>query len=320
MKRIAKYATLFLIMITGFTSCDDFIEPDIDNEVISLLSPKNNLLTIQPTHTFWWDILDGAEVYNIQIVEGSFSAVTYLVLDSTISSNKFDVTLYPGSFQWRVKGMNNGGETPFTTFNLEIDSTLDISSFQVDLNSPSDNFITNDTNVTLIWDNLTSADDYLIEVHQDTWSGAVVLGPQIQSSTSLAATLPEGVLVWGVQARNSTTGTSTIFSTRTLTVDITIPNAVTLNSPASGTTVTSGYNNYTWTQGTNTGTALSDKIYFYSDAAGTLLLNGYPVTLGSGVTTHSDSLDTGTYYWAVESTDEAGNVGPFSSLNTVVVP
>ena len=77
MKEIVKYTALFLILATGFFSCDDFVEKDIDNEVISLLSPKNNLLTIQPTHTFWWDLLDGAEVYNMQIVEGTFSAVTY---------------------------------------------------------------------------------------------------------------------------------------------------------------------------------------------------------------------------------------------------
>jgi hypothetical protein len=320
MKKIVKYTLLILIISTTFYACDDFIEEDIENDSISLLSPKNNLTTVQLTHTFWWDLLDGAEVYNMQIVEGKFSAVTYLVLDTTISKNKFDVTLYPGSFQWRVRGENNGGVTDYSTFNLVIDSTLDISSLQVVLNSPADNFITNSLTVPLAWQSLLNADDYLVEVHQDTWNGATVLNPQITSATSYTATLSEGVLVWGIQARNSTSGTSTMFSTRTLTIDSSAPNSPSFVAPIHNSTANNGYNTYSWTQGANTGTALTDQISFYSDVAGTLLLSGYPVTLPAGITTHSDSLVTGTYYWDVQSTDAAGNIGPLSSLNTVVIP
>ncbi|MBL4669092.1 MAG: hypothetical protein JKY30_07490 [Flavobacteriales bacterium] len=320
MKKTAKYTILFLLIVTTFFACDDFIEEDIENEVINLLAPGNNLTTIKLTHTFWWDWLDGAEVYNMQIVEGTFTSVTSFVLDTTVSKNKFDVTLYPGSFQWRIRGENNGGKTDYSTFNLVIDSTLDISSLQVVLNSPSDNFITNNNAILFEWQSLLNADDYLIEVHQNTFSGSVVFGPQIATALNLTATLPEGTLVWGVQARNSTSGTSTTFSTRTLIVDTTNPNAVVLDSPAHNATVTSGFNTYAWTQGINTGTALTDRIHFYSDAAGTLLLNGYPVTLPLGITTHSDSLAAGTYYWDVQTTDAAGNIGPFSNLNTVIIP
>jgi hypothetical protein len=315
MKKVAKYTVLLLIIATILYACDDFIEQDIENENISLLAPANNLTTVQLTHTFWWNWLDGAELYNMQIVEGTFSSAIKFVLDTTVSKNKFDVTLYPGSFQWRVRGENNGGVTDYTTFSLVIDSTLDISSLQVVLSSPIDNYITNNGNITLAWNSLINADDYLVEVHQNTWSGSAVFGPQIATATSLTTTLPEGILVWGVQARNSTSGTSTTFATRTLTIDTTSPSAVTLVSPADNATLSDVFNTYSWTQGANSGTALTDDIYFYSDATGTTLLK----TTQAVGTTYQDSLGLGTYYWAVQSTDAAGNIGVFSNLRKVII-
>ena len=315
MKRILKNKALIVTLVILFTGCKDFIEDDIKNESINLLAPANNLTTVQLTHTFWWDWLDGAEEYNMQLVEGSFSSVTKFILDTTITNNKFVYTLYPGSFQWRVKGINNGSETYFTTYTLIIDSTLDIGSQQLILSSPADNYITNNDNITFSWNSLLNADDYLLEVHQTTWSGSLVLSPQVTVNTSYSTTLPEGTLVWGVQARNSTSNTSTAFSTRKITIDTTSPGQVTLVSPLDNATLSDVYNNYTWTQAANSGTALTDNISFYSDAAATTLIKSAPAT----GTSYQDSLGVGTYYWRVQSTDAAGNVGQASSIRKVII-
>lgn len=315
MKKILKYILLLILPATLLFACEDFIEEDIDSETISLLAPANNLTSIQLTHTFWWDWLDGAESYNMQLVEGSFTSVTKFLLDTTITKNKFQHTLYPGSFQWRVKGMNNGSETYFTTFSLTIDSSLDISSQQIILSSPTDNYITNNPNITFNWNSLLNADDYLIEVHENTFSGSLIYGPQVTASTSHNATLPEGTLIWGVQGRNSTSNTSTSFSTRTLTIDTTSPAIVTLVSPADNATLNDVYNTYTWNQGVNTGTTLTDDIYFYSDASATNLVK----TMQAVGTSHQDSLGIGTYYWRVQSTDAAGNIGPASNIRKVTI-
>lgn len=315
MKKILKYILLLILPATLLFACEDFIEEDIDSETISLLAPANNLTSIQLTHTFWWDWLDGAESYNMQLVEGSFTSVTKFLLDTTITKNKFQYTLYPGSFQWRVKGMNNGSETYFTTFSLTIDSSLDISSQQIILSSPTDNYITNNPNITFNWNSLLNADNYLIEVHENTFSGSLIYGPQVTASTSHIATLPEGILVWGVQGRNSTSNTSTSFSTRTLTIDTTSPAIVTLVSPADNATLNDVYNTYTWNQGVNTGTTLTDDIYFYSDASATNLVK----TMQAVGTSHQDSLGIGTYYWRVQSTDAAGNIGPASNIRKVTI-
>ncbi len=315
MKKILKNVLILTAISIIFVACDDFIEKNIEDDYITLIAPANNLTTIQLTHTFWWDWLDGAEYYNMQIVEGSFSGVTNFVLDTIISDNKFVYTLYPGSFQWRVRGENNGGVTNFTTFNLTIDSSLNISTQQIILASPADNYITNNDLITITWNFLLNADDYQIEVHQTTWAGSLVLGPKVVTALTDTFTLLEGTFVWGVQGRNSITGTSTAFSQRTITIDTTAPNMVTLNLPVDNDTLSNGYNTFTWTQGTNTGTALTDDISFYSNAAATTLIKSVQAV----GTSYQDSLGLGIFYWRVQSTDAAGNIGTASSIRKIVI-
>src|SRR5690606_39775442 len=142
----------------------------------------------------------------------------------------------------------------YTTYTLTIDSSLDITTQQVILSNPTDGIITNNDSVTFSWNSLLNADDYLVEIHQNNWSGSLVLGPQIVNGTSFSTTLTEGTFDWGVQARNHTSNTSSPFSIRTITIDTTSPNVVTLVSPPDNSTLTNAYNTYTWTQGINTGT------------------------------------------------------------------
>jgi len=315
MKKILRNTALLALFSVLLIGCEDFIEKDIDDKIVSLYAPANNLSTIQLTHTFWWDWLEDAETYNMQLVEGSFTSVTALLLDTMLTINKFNYTLYPGTFQWRVKGINNGSETYYSTYTLTIDSSLDISSQQLILSSPADGLITNNDNVTFSWNSLLNADDYLLEVYQDTWGGTLTLGPQVETGTSYSTTLTEGTFIWGVQGRNAATSSSTAFSVRTITVDTTSPSIVTLTAPANNATLSDIYNTYTWTQGTNTGTALTDNISFYSDASATNLIKSAQVTSSS----HQDSLGIGTFYWTVQSTDAAGNVGPVSTIRTVII-
>ena len=136
-----------------------------------------------------------------------------------------------------------------------------------------------------------------------------------KSHNSLSANLPEGTLVWGIQARNATSITSTAFSTRTITIDTTAPNVITLVSPADNAILNNVYNTFTWNQGANTGTALTDDVSFYSDAAATNLIKSIQAT----TTSHLDSLGTGTFYWRIQSTDAAGNIGVASNIRKVTI-
>jgi len=314
MKRIIKNSLLLIVLSTLLYSCDDFIEEDITSKKISLIAPVNNLTTIKLTHTFGWNELEDAEQYNLEIVEGTFSAVTDFVLDTTVGSNRFRTTLYPGNFEWRVRGENNGSETDYTTFSISIDSALDISTQEIVLRSPTDFAITSDTTITFEWDNLPNADEYLFEIYENSLTGVRVFGPEVETTNSIDVTiLDEGTFVWTVQGRNAVPS-STGFSERTLIIDNTAPNQVNLVSPSNGQLLNDTVNTYSWTQGTNTGTALTDMISFYSDSLGNSLIK--TVTIPAGITSHTDSIGMN-HFWGVQSIDAAGNEGPFGELRRV---
>lgn len=307
MKKILnKYLVIALILVTAFSSCKDIFEEDISMDLIVLRSPSDALTTIQVANTFWWDRLDGAREYNIQIVEGSFTSVTTFLLDSTLTNNKFFYTLYPGNFEWRVKGVNNGDETIYSTFSLTIDSANSLISLPITLLSPGVDYITNQDSITLIWDSLYLADNYQVEIYENIFGSILVGLPKLVTEHQYGVKLYEGVFEWGVQGRNA--NSSTLFSTRKLTIDTTSPSQPTLIYPPKDTaTLSNAYHTFTWSSPVDAGTALSDKLYFYTDS--TLA----PFTTISPLTTnHSDSLGSGTYYWRVQSIDAAGNAGSFT--------
>ena len=64
---IASIGILF-----GFLRCDDIFEDDISTENISLYAPSDSIVTKIITHTFWWEEVEGADEYNLQIVTPDF--------------------------------------------------------------------------------------------------------------------------------------------------------------------------------------------------------------------------------------------------------
>ena len=140
---------LFLIFIVP--ACEGILEPDLDDEVIVLLSPPDHHSTDLQAVTFWWEEVTGTEVYNLQIVVPNFTSTTQLVLDTNITDNQFTISLQPNSYQWRVRAENTTSESPYTIRNLTIEENNDLSNQQVVLNSPTDQLITNVENQTFEW-------------------------------------------------------------------------------------------------------------------------------------------------------------------------
>lgn len=316
MKTLCKHLPILLFTI-GLFSCKDFIEEDISRDMVVLRAPANNLQTVILTHTFWWDELDGSEQYNMQIVEGTFSSAIRLLLDTTIGLNKFNYTLYPGSFQWRVKGINNGSETYYTTYSLVVDSTNDITTQTVVLSSPSADFFSNLNSNTLRWDDIYLASNYNLDIRENSWSSNSVVGfPTSTTNLEYTVVLPDGIYEWGIQAENSVSNTFTGYSKRTLTVDTGVPDSVALSLPLNNAILGDSNYTYTWTHPTtDSGTTLTDSIFFYSDISGSILFKS-----GSGTSNnYTDSLGTGTYYWRVRSSDKAGNVGGFSTMRAFTI-
>jgi hypothetical protein len=114
-----KYVILLMIFFGG--ACEEALEISLIGKKPTLLAPVNNLNTIDTLQTFYWQKLDGATKYQLQIVSPKFDSIVRLINDTMILQNTFTKDMDTGTYQWRVKAINNGSESGFSDpWNLKI--------------------------------------------------------------------------------------------------------------------------------------------------------------------------------------------------------
>jgi hypothetical protein len=312
MKNRTTYLFVLLIFAGLWNSCEDIIEEDLGNNLVTILSPSDSLHSEISSITFWWEKLEGAEGYNLQIAKPSFLNVSQLCLDTNITSDKFIFSLIPGQYQWRIKAYNGSSCTEYVTYNLSIDSTADLSGQTIILLSPTDKDTTNKTTFTFKWDTLYNADDYRIDICTPDFSGTKVLSIVTESDT-FKYPLQEGRYEWGVRGQNSLTNTP--FSKRSLYIDITVPNIPSLLTPANNTNMNDSIINFSWSRGVVTGSTIKDSLYIYFDSTMTTIKRAKYLSL----TNYTDSLGVGTFFWRVRSIDAAENYSNYSALRKLTL-
>jgi hypothetical protein len=307
---ITRHFFLFL-MVFLISSCDDIFEKDITDKELVLIAPGDNLKTDVATQTFWWEELDGALTYDLQIVSPSFASIEIVIADTVISNNKFTINLDPGIFEWRVKAQNSVYESPFVLRTLEIDSTLDLKNQIVTLTSPADDAFLNSTSTLFKWKKLYNADTYSIEVHNTSWSGDITYSlSSITYDTLTIEDLADGVYYWGIKAWNSNSATD--FSTREFTIDQTTPGVPSLLTPVDEASLEDLTVEFTWSRASDTGSTLTDSLLISTDS---LFASGNVKAKFIQATEYEYAVpDTGTYFWKVKSVDAALNQGEFSSI------
>lgn len=306
MKRI-RFILLTLMLVAAFIGCQkDIIVKDIKNEFVTVLSPPDGFKTPNNSITFWWEKIDGAEKYNVQIVSPSFSSIQQLISDTSVTGDKFVKTLQPGTYQWRIRATNNGGNTPWTTRTLTIDTSSNLAFSSVILASPADSFYTNATSVNLSWYSVSNASLYTLTVPG-------VIGNTNYSTTSATISFPtEGSFTWSVRAENSFSFSP--YSSRKIIIDRTAPSAPALTYPSTNANNIATNDTLRWT----TATGSSKDVIFISTAAdfsNTIKLDTVS-EVSNGIRRYlinNISSPTGTYYWKVKSVDKAGNVGNYST-------
>lgn len=293
-----------LLLITFF-SCEEIImEKDISESQVALLAPSQNAEFYFTGVTFTWETLPDATEYQLQIATPNFENPLQIVLDTIVKETSFTKQLPIGNYEWRVKAINSAYNTNYSNRFVSVVSDADFQNNIVVLNTPINNLITNKTSQNLSWQSIIGASSYQIQIFDGS---GVLISDQTITATNLNYIFAEGSSIWKVRAINPLQ--QTLYSSHTILVDSTVPNAPVLSSPANNSTTVNTSVNFQWNRIPIEGSAEKDSLFIYTDAALTNLKLKKVATSPSTTT-----LDLGTYFWYVKSFDEAGNSGAKSSV------
>ncbi len=326
---------LFLSGILLLSSCNDIIEKDITGDTPVVILPQaNDTVAANPVH-FKWEELEGATKYRLQIVSPSFANIAIYALDSVVSGTNFFYGLDSNQYEFRLTALNAGYESVTTApITFWVGTSAATSTDVVQLVSPANNLYVNETFTGLYqWTLLPTADHYMFELHYgNSFAGQTVdLIPDIQSWTcsSYSGTqLAEDQYTWGVKAY-MTDASETVYTKRTFYVDTTNPGLATLVLPVSNQTVSLSSSpsvTFSWTFPTDNGVTVSRAPVFATLEMSTnatftniVLSRPYAATLATATENMTtQGIPTGTYYWRIRLSDEAGNLGTAPTLSRLL--
>ena len=304
---------LAIITVIVINACKkDFIVEDIKNKTVVVLAPANNLITTSNAVTFWWEALDGAEKYNLQIVKPNFASLTSIVADTNVVGTKFTVTLLPGTYQWRIRATNAGGNTAYQQYDLKVDTTSNLSGQLVSIISPQTNYLTGNKSVSFSWNILNAALTYQFLLLNSTGG---TIKDTITSNTTYNYTFPNlsGNYSWKVRAQNNSS-ISQYNAASTFTIDLTAPAAPSLTVPVNGAIVTPT-NNLGWNR-VGAPDAKSDSVFIATDSAFTNIISRtrtYQQSILISALNNTPPATSTIYWWKLRSIDSVGNRSVYSS-------
>jgi hypothetical protein len=158
-----------LLLSVWICGCNDIMEEDISNVEINLISPLEGYQYDIYNQAFWWEKSKKTELYHLQIVEGDFQTVKALILDTVIKTTQFNYTLFPASFEWRVRAINGAYESGFSTRKLVI-VPGNIEDQRVQLKEPLNSTKLNSMNLTFTWYSIRSVENYRLQIDNKTGS------------------------------------------------------------------------------------------------------------------------------------------------------
>jgi hypothetical protein len=298
----------------------DIVVKDIKNKTLTINAPANNTVTTSNQVSFWWEELEGAEKYNLQIVKPSFASVTILYLDTLLTGTKFSIILEAGSYQWRIKAINGGGNTVFQTFNIKVDTTSNLSNQLVSTIAPSGNFLTGNRIVSFSWNALNAASNYQIVilsslngVVKDTTTALTNYTYQLTASTANYSWKIRGLNNFSISQYN----TALSFS-----IDLTAPAASTPTMPINGAIVTLT-NSLGWNR-LGTPDAKYDSVFVATDSAFTNIVSRtktYTTNIQINALNNPPPSTSLFYWWKLRTVDSVGNRSVYSNqLKFKLVP
>jgi hypothetical protein len=172
------------------------------------------------------------------------------------------------------------------------------------LNTPSDDFYTNSTNILFTWNALAFADSYTFELVKNL-NGQTTLIQQTgitNTNFSVNANLfdVDAEYIWKVKAINASS--ETMYTSRSVFLDRQAPNQPSLVTPTADEIITGTTVDFNWTVGQDSGNIQSEVrsiLEIAQDANFNTIIESY--TISNGNAQQVNFASTGTYYWRVQT-------------------
>lgn len=305
------------ILCSAWSSCKDFIEPSLEKRVITPQAPAENYQSPKYTINFWWDGVEDALSYQLQVVTPDFKAPGSLILDTVVSKESFSINLDPGTYQWRVRALNGSSQTRYSNPLDFVVLQSSIKQQSVQLTNPANNTITNQKNAIFQWGTLYGATKYHFQIDTGNFANenALVYDASVPGQQINFTFLKDQSYQWRVRAENDTAQAkwSSVYQ---IIYDRTPPPITVLVSPVNNTTVSKPVS-LQWSAVTG---ATKYKLYVLKADSTTAYNPSFPLILNNMTAYSFTGGNPGEkIYWQVAAMDAAGNEGEKSRLRNFLI-
>lgn len=315
MRSFKKYGA-WLLFAALLPACKAFIEPNINNSKVTLQAPGNGYQSTKYAVNFWWDKVDDALSYRLQVVTPSLDTIGALVIDTLVKKSTFTLSLEPGRYAWHVRAENGSSKTAYSEGRSFTILSSTITTQSVLLSSPANGTLTNQASVNFQWSSLYGATKYRLEIDTNNFinESAVLYNQVIPGLLVSYNFTKDQTYQWRVRAENDT-AQAKWSAINLITYDHTPPGIVTLTAPNNNQTITLPVS----LQWGAVPQAVKYKLYVLKADSTTLYNSTFPVT--TTATSYSFNLGTSfdKVYWKVTAVDAAGNEGPPSVLRHFMI-
>lgn len=290
---------------------------DLSNTTVNLLAPTNNFFTTDINFNLQWEAVMEATTYTLWLKNTSTGNISIFDNLNTTIVSASDLNLTSALYEWKVKAVNDFGESPYSeTRSFTYSPESDISNAMVELYAPVDSTVLENENVSFQWFPVENATSYQLQVTEDNFTifgnfviNEVILLEDLDNFTYSTA-LPEGEYFWRVKALNEYS--ESLYSKEwyfAIQIPVVPPVAPTPIAPENESKIALGNVTLDWESAEG---VVSDSLFLHFES-----IDNPPMLATSieGDTFYEVNIAAeGTYFWRLKSYDEEGNESEFSEV------
>ena len=266
----------------------------------TLVSPLNGALNQSANPTLVWNVVAGANTYRLQVsTVNTFATTVYNDSTRTTASQAISGLAAGTTYYWRVNSKISGATSAYS--DIWSFTTIGVPVAPV-LTAPANAALNQPTNPTLIWNSVSGADTYRLQVSTSNTFASTVYNDSTRTTASQAISgLAVGTTYyWRVNAKNAagTSNYSIVWSFTTITVPaapvLVAPVNAAVNQPTNPTLI--------WNS-----VAGADTYRLQVSIINTFAATVYDDSIQINTSQAISGLAVGTtYYWRVNAKNVAG--------------